>query len=102
MKDVFFKTQISNVKHNLEKSFTDVNIDLIYQDACNILEKELLFVNDRGKKVIGKHIWYNILPGYACYKALLNANINEKTAIDFVEKEMCVAVKSMSNFCRKN
>lgn len=56
MKDVFFKTQISNVKHNLEKSFTDVNIDLIYQDACNILEKELLFVNDRGKKVIGKHI----------------------------------------------
>lgn len=50
--------------------------------------------------MIGVHLKKNILPGYACYKALINSEIDKKIAIDFVERLMCDSAQRMARLCK--
>ncbi|MDD3417817.1 MAG: L-2-amino-thiazoline-4-carboxylic acid hydrolase [Lachnospiraceae bacterium] len=82
----------------MEKQF--LGADKIYKRACRILVKEIKEMDDRGNKMIGAHLKKNILPGYACYKALINSEIDKKIAIDFVERLMCDSAQRMANRCK--
>lgn len=53
-------------------------------------------VDDRGSRVIGNHLRRNILPGFAIYKAIIDACEPEEISISFVRDEMCNAVRRMS------
>jgi len=81
MKDVFSKL-IPEIAQALKDSFPDKDIASIYRDGC------------------ASHLKQNILPGYACYKALVNMGIPQEQAIDFVELEMCKAVERLAKLCR--
>ena len=97
-RDIFSKTRIKAIKVELEKQF--LSSDKIYKRACGILVKEINEMDDRGNKMIGIHLKKNILPGYACYKALLNSGIEKKIAIDFVERLMCDSAQRMAKLCK--
>lgn len=58
-------------------------------------------MDDKGNKTVGKHISTFILPGFACYKALLETGINIDEAIDFVSKELNKAAEGMGKFMGK-
>jgi hypothetical protein len=100
MKDVFSKTRIPYIAQSMKESFPDKNIVSIYRDACAILENEIKCMDDRENRVVGGHLRQNVLPGYACYKALVNVGVSQEQAIDFVELEMCKAVERMAKLCR--
>jgi len=97
-RDVFSKTQIKGLRVELDKQF--LCADKIYKKACRILVKEINEMNDRGNKMIGVHLKKSILPGYACYKALINSGIEKKIAIDFVERLMCNSAQKMAKICK--
>lgn len=101
MKDIFAKTRIPNIKQAIAESFTDKDVDAIYKDASCILSLELKNANERGNKAIAKHLRQNILPGFACYKALLNAGIAQDHAVGFIEAGMGKAVQRMGKLCKK-
>ena len=65
--NIFSKTLIPNIKSTLNEKFGEQG-NAIFTIAEQVLSAELNTVDDRGNKIIGKHIWNNILPGYACYK----------------------------------
>lgn len=100
MKDAFRKTRIPNISKTIKETFGMKEGELIYQDACLILEAELQRMYDRGNKAIRNHLRKNLLPGFASYKALLNAGVEQEKAVDFIENEMCKAVESTANLCR--
>lgn len=58
-------------------------------------------MNDRGNKMIGKHISRNILPGYACYRAMLDAGICSSEAVEFIRTELYRSVEHMARFCKR-
>lgn len=98
--NLFSKTRIPNIQSTLNEKFGEQG-NALFTAAVQILSSELNTVDDRGNKVIGKHIRRNILPGYACYKAMLNAGVHNTQAIAFVEQEMCKSAQRMGNFCSK-
>lgn len=57
---------------------------IIFGNASLILRRELETINDRGRKAVRKHLSENILPGYACFKALLNAGLDSESAVAYV------------------
>jgi len=97
-KDVFSKTRIRSLKIELDKQF--LYSDKIYHMACRILTNEINKMDDRGHKMVRNHLKKNILPGYACYKALINSGIDKKDAYDFVERLMCNSAQRMGNLCK--
>lgn len=98
--DVFSKTRLSNLQYMLSEIFTDKSPHKIYKRACDILKSELQNSDDRGSKVVRKHLYKNILPGFACYKALLEADIPKEQAVSFVQEEMCKSAQKMGDLCR--
>ncbi|MCB6570570.1 L-2-amino-thiazoline-4-carboxylic acid hydrolase [Eubacterium limosum] len=100
-KDIFSKTRIPNIKQAMAENFADKDANAIYQDACTILQYEIAHSNNRGNKAVEKHLCNNILPGFACYKALLNAGILQEQAVDFIKAEMGKAVQRMARLCKK-
>lgn len=73
----------------------------MFQDACGILARELKQMDDRGSPAIGNHLRQNILPGFACYSALLHAGVPEERAVNFVQGEMCKSAQRMAKFSKK-
>lgn len=100
-KNVFHKTRIAGWEERLCDTFPTLDAGTVFQSACTILSCELSAVNDRGNRMIGMHIRRNILPGYACYRALLNAGIDSQSAVAFVEAELCRSVQPMSRLCHR-
>jgi len=98
--NIFSKTLIPNIKSTLNEKFGEQG-NAIFTIAEQVLSAELNTVDDSGNKIIGKHIWNNILPGYACYKALLNAGVSNTQAIALVEQEMCKSAERMASLCSK-
>lgn len=98
--NMFSKTLIPNIKSTLNEKFGEQG-NAIFTVAEQILSAELTTVDDRGNKIIGKHIRNNILPGYAYYKALLNAGVPNTQAIVLVEQEMCKSAERMGNLYSK-
>lgn len=100
-KTVFSKTRIAGWEKHLSSSFPQLDADEVFYAACKILTTELVSVDDRGNRMIGTHIRKNILPGYACYRALLNSGADSTHAISFVEAELCRSVQRMSRLCHR-
>jgi hypothetical protein len=98
--NMFSKTLLPNIQSTLNEKFGEQG-NSIFTSAEQILSAELNTVDERDNKVIGKHIRRNILPGYACYKAMLNAGVPNIQAIAFVEHEMCKSAQHMGKLCSK-
>ena len=95
-KNIFRKTRIASWEARLHDTFPTLNADAIFDRACTILHDELHSINDRGNHMVGVHIRKNILPGYACYRALLDSGVDSGLAAAFVEAELCRSVQRMS------
>ena len=97
-KDIFSRTRLKKFKVELEKEFP--SSEKIYKRACRILVKELREMDDRGNKMVAMHLSKNILPGYACYRVLLDAGIEQGKAIGFVERLLCDSAQGMGRLCK--
>jgi hypothetical protein len=73
----------------------------IFNTAEKILDFELAAADDRGNKMIGKHLRRNILPGYACYRAMLDFGISNIEAVGFVKGELCKNAVRMARFSKR-
>lgn len=100
-RNVFRKTRIDGWENRLPAAFSALDAEAVFQSACAILHRELSVVDDRGSRMIGRHLRRNILPGYACYRALLDAGIAPPSAVSFVEAELCRSVQSTSRLCSR-
>lgn len=99
-KNVFASSRIAGWETRLPNDFPMLDANAVFDCACKILTLELSSVDDRGSRMIGKHIRKNILPGYACYRALLDNGAQSAPAINFVEAELCRSTERMSRLCR--
>ena len=99
--DIFKKTRLPDFKNSLTADFTAYNTDVIYENACQILQIEMAAMNDRGNTAVRKHMQQTILPGYACYKALIEEGISKDTAQKFISDLMSKSVQQMAGFCSK-
>jgi hypothetical protein len=97
----FTTTRLSDLSKSLTLAYGHDKGGKIFAAAENILASELTEVNDRGNKTIGRHIRRNILPGYACYRAMLDAGICSSDAVEFVKTELCRSVEHMARFCMR-
>ena len=98
---LFPSTRLSNIKAALEAKYGPETGSLIYLGAEKVLGDERSTMDDRGNRVIGNYLRNNILPGYACYRAMLNAGIDQQEAIEFVKGELCTAAERMAKLSRK-
>jgi hypothetical protein len=99
-KSNFVSTRLSGVLESLTAAYGNDEGGRIFNAAQSILRTELAGVNDRGNRMIGKHIRRNILPGYACYRAMLDSGICSSEAVEFVRIELCKRVESMAKLSK--
>lgn len=98
---VFSETKLSKLEQSLIQTFSDVKGTVIFERATAILNSELENIDDRGNRAVHKHLNDSILPGFSCYKALIESGVNSSEAKDFVEKELCESAKRMGDFMNK-
>lgn len=96
----FAKMRLSDLSKSLTVAYGNDKGGKIFAAAESILAVELAGVNDRGNKIIGKHIRSNILPGYACYRAMLDAGISSSETVEFVKAELCRSTERMARLCK--
>ncbi len=96
----FAKTRLSDLSKSLTMAYGNDKGGTIFAAAERILTVELAGVNDRGNKMIGKHIRSNILPGYACYRAMLDGGISSSETVEFVKTELCRSTERMARLCK--
>lgn len=99
-KTVYSDTRLADFEPLLRLQFSADMAPDIYQDACAILREELQTMNDRGNRVIRRHLSRNILPGFACYKALVKRGIPPEQAVAFVKDGLCRSSQRMGNLCK--
>lgn len=85
---VFSKTVLNNLEQSLTSAYGMGKATLIFDRATSILNNELNNMDDRGNKIVRKHLSTCILPGIASYKALKESGIDSTEAFDFVRKEL--------------
>ena len=100
-KSVFSKTVLNNCEQSLTLAYGKEKASLIFDRATSVLNNELNHMDDRGKKVVRKHLSAFILPGFASYKALIESGINSDEAYDFVRKELNKAASREGKFMNK-
>ncbi len=100
-KSVFTATRFSDLFGSLTAAYGHDKGGRIFSAAEEILTAEISTMNDRGNKMIGKHIHRNILPGYACYRAMLDSGISSAEAVEFVKIELCRSVERMTSLCKR-
>ena len=93
--DAFATTRLSNLSESLIAAYGCDKGGKIFDVAERILAVELagIGMDDRGSKVVGVHMRKNILPGYACYRAMLDEGIGSAEAVEFVKVELCRSVE---------
>lgn len=84
----FSKTVLKNLKPSLASAYGSEKTAMIFEQASSILNYELIHMDDRGNKVVRKHLSNFILPVFACYKALNETGLQAEEAFDFVSKEL--------------
>lgn len=94
-------SRFRDLPESLAAAFGKEKGDRILDAAQSILASELAQVNDRGNKTIGKHIRCNILPGYACYRAMLAAGVSSPEAVAFIRTELCRSTERMAKLCKR-
>lgn len=97
----FTTTRLPDLSKSLTSVYGNDRGDRIFTAAESILCAELASVNDRGNKMIGKHIRRNILPCYACYRAMLDAGICSSEAVEFIRTELCRSVERMVRISKR-
>lgn len=90
---LFKKTMFDKLEESLILDFGADKAAVIFSNASLILHQELETINDRGRKAVRKHLSENILPGYACFKALQDEGLDSKSAIDYVDKILTIKAK---------
>lgn len=98
---VFTATRLSDLSESLTAAYGHDKGNVIFSAAEKILAAELATVNDRGIKMIGKHIRRNILPGYACYRAMLDCGISNTEAVEFAKGELCRSAERMVSLSKR-
>lgn len=98
--NIFLKTCLSDLPGSLIETYGKEMGSKIFYDSENILAAELATMDDRGNEVIGKHMRRYILPGYACYRAMLDEGICSEEAVGFVKYELCKSAERMAKFCK--
>jgi hypothetical protein len=88
MENVFSKSMMANIKKSLILLFGSEKAVQIYQKAAAIFENEIKNMDDRGNKIIRRHLVGTILPSYACYKALLESGINLAESYNIISNEL--------------
>lgn len=97
----FTTTRLADLSRSLTAAYGNDKGSKIFAAAESILTVELAGVNDRGNKMIGKHIRSIILPGYACYRAMLNVGICSSEAVEFIKAELCRSTERMARLCKR-
>lgn len=100
-KSVFSKTVLNNYEQSLISEYGKEKATLIFDRATSILNNELDHMDDRGSKVVRKHLSAFILPGFASYKALKESGIHSDEAFDFVRKELNKTASREGKFLNK-
>jgi hypothetical protein len=100
MKKIFSKTVLKNLEQSLKTEYSNEKAILLFERASLILNNELNNMNNKGNKAVRKHISAFILPGFACYKALIEFGINSDEAFNFVSKELNKTAKRTGNFMK--
>lgn len=94
-RDVFKKTRLPNLMDTLIVLFGEIKGRFYYKKAVIILEDELKSVEDRGNAAVDKHLRTAILPGYACYRGLIEGGVSQEVAYAIVEEEIATAALRM-------
>lgn len=97
----FTTTCLWDLSKSLIATYGNYKGDKIFNSAESILCEEFLRVNDRSNKMIGRHICRNILPGFACYRAMLDAGICGPEAVEFVRTQLCRSAERMARLCKR-
>lgn len=97
----FSKTVLKKLKPSLVSAYGSEKTAVIFEQASSILNYELIQMDDRGNKAVRKHMSDFILPGFACYKALIETGIHAEEAFDFVSKEVYKTAEKMGNYMKK-
>jgi len=101
-RSLFSKTVLKDLERSLALAYGTETAPLVFERATSILTEELNNMDDRGNKAVRKHMRMFILPGFACYKALIESGINSVEAFGFVSNEINktaeLAGKSMHKF----
>lgn len=95
--DIFRTTRLPNLQDTLVILFGEIRGRYYFEKAVIILKNELKMIDDRGNKTIGKHLKTVILPGYACYRALIDCGVLWEVAYAVVETEIAEAALKMGN-----
>jgi hypothetical protein len=101
VKKDFSKTILNNLEESLTSAYGIEKAALIFDRATSIINDELNTMDDRGSKVVRKHLTACILPGFACYKALKESGIDSVEAYDFVSKELNKTASREGKFMNK-
>jgi hypothetical protein len=97
----FKKTILPNLYGSLTAAYGSEKGVKIFNAAESILAGELAEMNDRRNMIIGRHIRRNILPVYACYRAMLDAGICSSEAVKYVRDEMCKSTEPMARLYKR-
>lgn len=97
----FATTCLWDLSKSLTATYGNDKGGKIFNSAESILCEEFLRVNDRSNKMIGRHIRRNILPGFACYRAMLDAGICGPEAVEFVRTQLCRSAERMERLCKR-
>jgi hypothetical protein len=100
-KNAFTATRLSGLYESLTTVYGHDKGSGIFSAAEKILLAELTNVNDRGNKMIGRHMRRNILPGYACYRAMLDSGISNLEVVEFMKDELCKSTERMAKFSKR-
>ncbi|MDO9493879.1 L-2-amino-thiazoline-4-carboxylic acid hydrolase [Acetobacterium sp.] len=92
---VFKKTRLDNLQETLIILFGEIRGRHYFDKAAFILENELKTMDDRGSKAINKHLSTAILPGYACYRGLIDCGVSKEVAYAIVEEEIAASALRM-------
>ena len=99
--NLFSKTVLKNLEQSLALTYGNEMAPLVFERAASILNEELNNMDDRGSKAVRKHLRVFILPGFACYKALKESDIDSDEAFGFVSKELNKTAGSEGKFMHK-
>lgn len=97
----FATTRLPNLSESLIAAYGNERGGKIFAVSERILAAELVVMDDRGSRVVSKHIRNNILPGYACYRAMLDEGISNSEAVEFIKVELCRSVERMARLCKR-
>ena len=91
--DLFKNTMFGSLCRSIEEAYGRNEGAEIYREACKILAGELGKINSQSSKSEINLLKTRILPGYACYIALISSGVPSEEAVSFTEKVICKNIR---------